>query len=102
MDTEYADQINSRPVIFFSFKDCKAVTVESLLFDISAVILDEYMKYQTIFDGNIDKTNAFYYQFFMIYEMLLNKTATKDFLKISIVILEKAIYEFIKLNRLCS
>ena len=30
MDTEYADQINSRPVIYFTFKNSKGTTVEEL------------------------------------------------------------------------
>lgn len=29
MDTEYADQINSRPVIYFTFKNCKGATIEN-------------------------------------------------------------------------
>lgn len=30
MDTKYADQINSRPVIYFTFKNAKGVTVEEM------------------------------------------------------------------------
>ena len=30
MDTEYASQINSRPVIYFTFKNVKGVSVEEL------------------------------------------------------------------------
>ena len=30
MDTEYGKQINSRPVIYFTFKNCKGASVEEL------------------------------------------------------------------------
>ena len=45
MDTEYAGQINSRPVIYFTFKDCKGNTAESLISSISSVVFKEYDKY---------------------------------------------------------
>jgi hypothetical protein len=35
METEYAEQINSRPVVYITLKDCKANTVESLLFKLN-------------------------------------------------------------------
>lgn len=35
MNTEYADQINSRPVIYFTFKECKGATADELLFIMS-------------------------------------------------------------------
>ena len=98
MNTDYANQINTRPVIFFTFKDCKGNSAESLLFDIGNVILGEYIKYNAVFDGKADVANAYYRQFSMIYDMLLSKTASMDFIKISITTLEQAVYEFYKIK----
>jgi len=98
MDTEYADQINTRPVIYLSFKDCKADTAESLLFDIGSVILGEYVKYHEVLEGKADVANAYYHRFYMIYDMLLGNTVTNDFLKISITTLEQALCEFYKVK----
>ena len=96
MDTEYADQINSRPVIYLSFKDCKADTAESLLFDIGTVVLGEYAKYHPLIKGNVDESIMSYHDFFMIYDMLLSRVISRDFLKISITTLEQALCEFYK------
>ena len=98
MNTEYADQINTRPVIFFTFKDCKGNSAESLLFDIGNVILGEYAKYHAIFNGSVDRNIVCYHRFYMIYEMLLNDNASMDFIKISITTLEQVVYEYYKIK----
>ena len=98
MDTEYADQINSRPVIYLSFKDCKADTAESMLFDIGAVILGEYTKYRAVLTDDIDRSVDSYHLFLMIHEMMRNKTITSNFIKISITTLEQALFEFYKIK----
>ena len=38
MDTEYADRINSLPVIYVTFKDCKGQTPEELLVMLKRVL----------------------------------------------------------------
>ncbi|MCL2057822.1 MAG: AAA family ATPase [Oscillospiraceae bacterium] len=93
MDTEHASQINSRPVIFFTFKDCKADSIESLVFKISTIILTEYERYRPLFNIGIDESKACYITFNMIYGMLLNRNISTDFLEIAIVTLEQALYE---------
>lgn len=98
MDTEHAREINSRPVIYLSFKDCKARTAESLLFSISNVLLDQYAKYYAILKGNVDESKPCFYTFFIIYEKLLNRIATTDFLEISITTLEQTLTEFYKIT----
>ena len=101
METEYADQINSRPVIFFTFKDCAANTIESLAFSIGTVILTEYEKYYTIFRDDPDgvvKSSAHYITFFMIYDKLVKREISLDFLRISIITLEQALYEYYKIK----
>ena len=93
MGTEYANQINTRPVIFLSFKDCKAKTAESLLFSISNVLTGEYSRHLPALASNADNKTLCFHRFFQIYDMLLNNTITMDFLQISIVTLEQALYE---------
>ena len=95
MDTEYASQINSRPVIFFTFKDCKEDNAESLLFSISTVILKEYEKYYRILKGNTDDG---YHDFFMIFQKLRQRDIHRDLLKTSIEILEKTLSIYYQIN----
>ncbi|MCL2059959.1 MAG: ATP-binding protein, partial [Oscillospiraceae bacterium] len=98
MDTEYASQINSRPVIFFTFKDCKAYSIESLIFKLSTVVLTEYNKYKQLFKSGIDESNVSYITFNMIFEMLLNRNIDLDFLEIAILTLEQTVYEHYKIK----
>lgn len=46
MDTEYATQINSRPVIYFTFKDCRARSAAELVETIKREICGEYIRYE--------------------------------------------------------
>ena len=71
MDTEYAERINSRPVIYFTFKDCKAKTAELLYRKIAAIVFKEYEKYYRILKGNVDEAEGFFYKFFMCCEKML-------------------------------
>jgi len=98
MNTEYADQINSRPVIYYTFKDCKANNVKTLLFIIGDVILSEYRKYAKIFKGNVKELSDDYLTFFMIYEKLIKREIDIEFLMISIITLEQAVYEYYKIK----
>ena len=102
MDTEYASQINTRPVIFFTFKDCKANSIESLIFKIGTVILTEYDKYYMLlresFSESIIKSKACLYRFFHIYDKLLTSSIDTDFLEIAIITLEQAVFEYYKIK----
>jgi hypothetical protein len=94
MNTEFSGQINSRPVIFFTLKDCKANTLDSLLVKLNSVIFREYEKYYKIFKGNIDETSSYFYQFLRTHEKLLKKEADMDELETSIELLEIVLYEY--------
>ncbi len=58
MDTEYADQINSRPVIYFTFKDCKGRTAEDLALVLKDSLYQEYLRYESIFREKWDVTTG--------------------------------------------
>ena len=98
METAYADQINSRPVIYLTFKDCKANSVEDLTFVISNVILHEYGKYYPLFKDNVDDSKICFFRFFDIYNQLLEGRIERKFLMISIETLEQALYEYYKIK----
>ncbi len=46
MDTEYAASINSRPVVFLTFKNCRACTPSDLVETIKREICGEYIRYE--------------------------------------------------------
>jgi hypothetical protein len=94
METEYANQINSRPVIYLSFKDCKADTADSLLFKIQNLMLNEYDKYYRVLKGNVDETVMVYRKFFALYEKFFNDKADINSIEISLIALEQAVAEY--------
>ncbi|MCL1810424.1 MAG: ATP-binding protein [Clostridiales bacterium] len=98
MGTEYSDQINSRPVLFFSFSGCKAGTAEELLLHIAEAVAAEYAKYHHVFNGTVDRSKRCYRSFYQIYEKLLDRSASKFFLQISISDLEKAVCDYYKID----
>jgi hypothetical protein len=49
MDTEYAEQINSRPVVYFSFKNVKGRSVEELTIQLKRELRNEYAYYDRQF-----------------------------------------------------
>ena len=94
MDTEYASEINSRPVIYFTFKDCKARNSESLIFKIADVVAFEYEKYRLVFNDSVDRTKRSFYMFYLTYDMLLDRSIDEDNLQSSISVLMQAVHEY--------
>ena len=93
MDTGYVKHINSRPVIFLSFKDCKANNSNTLLFLISKAVKSQYDKFKGLIT---DKTDDRYFDFFTVYDKLRSDTTDINYLQISIQILEEALTVYYK------
>jgi hypothetical protein len=98
MDTEYAELINSRPVIYLSFKDCKATTCESLLYSINDIVFAEYDKYYPILKNNVNEDESYYYNFFMLYKQLHNRNADINALTTSISLLVRVLFNFYRVR----
>jgi hypothetical protein len=94
MDTEYAEQINTRPVVYMTFKDCKGNTLESLLYNINAIVLQEYYKYYHIFKGSTDEDDLYFFDYFMHYEKLRSRDIDINFITTSISTLTRALHKF--------
>lgn len=67
MNTEYADQINSRPVIYFTFKDCKGSTVDELLLLVKRNLYQEFLRYERLLRDKMEKDS---YETRDFYEMI--------------------------------
>ena len=94
MDTEYAKMINTKPVIFLSFKDCKENSPDKLLYQIGEVLLGEYGRYYNVFKEKADKDKDCYYSFFMAHEKLRNRNIDINLLRSTIKILEQAVADY--------
>ena len=74
MQTEYAEKLNSTPVIFMSFKDCGGDTKDELISRFRLVIKEEYEKYYRNFK-DIDTIDKFVFkEFFNMFDILSNIT----------------------------
>lgn len=63
MDTEYASQINSRPVVYLTFKDCKGVSADQMFAVLKTELYREYMRHEENIRGMLGysyETEDFY------------------------------------------
>lgn len=94
MDTEYADQINSRPVIFFTFKNAKGTSIEEFAFQLRLALRDEYGRYEAIFRGKLDPESMITKSFYEAYNFIVDASASYAYLSSALVALTKVVYEF--------
>jgi len=103
METGYIDQLNSRPVIFLSFKSCSGADLEELKISLALVIKDEYFKYEEILTNSkkVDWNSNQYSEFYQICKAFKkleeedkNKEISDSTLKRSLVVLTRTITNF--------
>lgn len=94
MDTEYASQINSRPVIYFTFKNVKGVSAEELTTQLKLSMQEEYSYYERIFSGKLDKDSYATKKFYETYAMLMELNSSYIYLSSALLDLTRIVYEF--------
>ncbi len=94
METEYAQEINSRPVVYFTFKDCAGKNQEELMQSLWNSIFQEYRRYYGIFEGKVDKRDLYYIQFYQTLQEGLDKNLSRIDLSFSIQYLVTAVWRF--------
>lgn len=94
MDTEYASQINSRPVIYFTFKNVKGVSAEELTTQLKLSMQEEYSYYERIFNGKLDKDSYATKKFYETYAMLMELNSSYIYLSSALLDLTRIVYEF--------
>ena len=93
MDTSYADDINSVPVVSLSLKGCTGETLTELKASIAVEVQKEYVKYENIFK-DVDKTKYAYRVYFRLLKSLEDKTIDEVDLKNSLAYLLEALCIF--------
>ena len=94
MDTEYAECINSRPVIYFTLKGCVASDSEKLKSQFIRAIFSEFRKYYEIFGDLTDRADYYYSQYYRSLEGMNNATLTWNELEGSVYYLMTAVTRF--------
>ncbi len=90
MDTEYASQINSRPVIYFSLKDCNGRNPEELQRKLCEALLPEFIKHFNVAKENAQKIAQFAF-FEKLYNRMLQREVTLIELSSSLKLLEEVV-----------
>ena len=77
MDTKYADEINTIPVIYLSLKNCVGKNVEEVEASLAEEMFKEYKKYDKYFEG-VDCNDTSYLRFFQTLEVFKRAPKNKD------------------------
>lgn len=93
MDTIYADQINSRPVIYLTFKDCKGATADELMFIVKQKLYQEYLRYEKLLRDKMDKDSFEVRDFYEMIDILRNPEANHGQYALSIQLLTQFVKE---------
>ena len=80
MDTRYADGINTLPVIYVTFKDCKGQTPEELLIMLKRELAREYARYASILAKQLNPDTFSTKQFFKMVEILSDRDSSYPYL----------------------
>lgn len=94
MDTEYAGQINSRPVIYFTFKSAKGVSIEELTTQLKLAMQEEYSRYEEIFRDKLDKHSFSAKKFYESYHALMDHMSSYMFLSGALLDITRIVYEY--------
>jgi len=102
MDTEYATQLNTRPVIYLTFKNCSGRIIEEMYISLAKAIRAEYLRYESLFGDAVDQASNDYFAFYQIYNMLKEVrekeggSGEKKSYKIDITLLKSGLTELMK------
>lgn len=75
MDTDYGSQMNTKPVIFLTFKDCKGTNVDQMLAILKAELYREYLRHEKSMRGKL-KDSYETQDFYSMIEILRNKDSS--------------------------
>ena len=70
MNTEFAGQMNSRPVIYFTFKDCKGTGAKELQISVRQQIYQEFLRYEKCLRGQLDQDSFDTKDFYAMIDIL--------------------------------
>lgn len=94
MDTEYADQINSRPVIYFTFKNSKGTSAEELTAQLKLAMQEQYGYYEEKFRDKLNKNSFSAKKFYESYDLLMDQKSTHIYLSSALLDLTRVVYDF--------
>lgn len=98
MDTDCAQQINSKPTIFITMKDCKGETAEELLSMLKAVLYREYARHEKVLNGKLEQNSYIVKKFYHTFDELLKKESRYSDITRALFDLIDVLYEYYKIR----
>ena len=70
METEYGSLINTKPVIYLTFKNCSGESIDDLKDSMARQMFKEYIRFGKVFKNKVDEDDIDYYIFYQTYGTL--------------------------------
>jgi len=98
MGTDYANYINSKPVVFLTFKECKGSNKRKILVELKKKIYSEYERHNILFKDKKKIPEDILYRFEEYKEILKSARTSiellEDILQDSVKLLTQTLYEY--------
>ena len=102
MDTEYANMINSIPIILYSFKECNGADESELIMYLKDVLYSEYERFDLLFEDKDRIPGSIFKRFLQYKEVLEALDSRLDLLKYvipnTIPLLTQVVHEYYKVK----
>ena len=70
METEYADQLNSKPVIYLTFKNCSGASIDDLKDSLAKQMIKVYIHFFKEFKDKVDESDIDFFAFYQTFATL--------------------------------
>lgn len=97
MDTKYSDQMNSRPVIYMSFRNCKGKNMEFLTYQIRAELSREFNRFAELWEDELQKKTYAVRQFQQMLSLLEDRDLSPKYMTTALTDLTRVIHEHYKI-----
>lgn len=97
MDTEYAAQMNSRPVIYMSFRNCKGKDMDFLSYQIRAELSREFNRFDELLGQGLQMGTYAARQFKQMLDLLENRDLPPKYMTTALADLTRVIHSHYKI-----
>ena len=96
METECSDQMNSRPVIYMSFRNCKGKDMDFLAYQMRAELSREFNRFAEIWKSDLQTKTYAVRQFQQMLNLLDNRDLAPKYMTTALADLTRVIHEYYK------
>lgn len=98
MNSPYKDQIQSRPVIYFTFKNCKGTTPGELMFQLRVSMQEEYSRYDQLLEGKLDRKRFEVCKFYETFKYVMDPDSPYIYLSTALLDITRLVAEYYQMK----